>query len=39
VDDPHVGALTPVLDADWVVRVGEGDVVIVAPSVVDLFDA
>jgi hypothetical protein len=27
VDDPHVGALTPVLDADWVVRVGERDVV------------
>src|SRR5579883_2294536 len=26
VDDPHVGALTPVLDADWVVRVGERDV-------------
>jgi hypothetical protein len=27
VDDPHLGALTPVVDADWVARVGDRDVI------------
>ena len=27
VDDPHLGALTPVIDADWIARVGDDAVV------------